>query len=125
MPAKPAKTGRLLTYGNRGCNSPGRALARYSWNRIVGQKFFLNQCLVPAAPSNSLPSKSRMTHLAHPAPARSHLRQATADLHQAVEAAFSGLNLHNREDYGAFLMAHAAALAPLETWADEAGAVRL
>ncbi|QDL94438.1 biliverdin-producing heme oxygenase (plasmid) [Paroceanicella profunda] len=45
---------------------------------------------------------------------RDHLRQATAGLHEAVDAAYSTLDLSRREDYGRFLLGHARALPGLE-----------
>ncbi|UVO50259.1 biliverdin-producing heme oxygenase [Sphingomonas sp. SUN019] len=46
--------------------------------------------------------------------ARSALRAATSDHHERVDAAFSSANLADRDHYGCFLMAQAAAHLPVE-----------
>ncbi|WP_232307513.1 biliverdin-producing heme oxygenase [Sphingobium chungbukense] len=55
-----------------------------------------------------------MHHAGH---ARQALRQATMDSHRQVDDLFSGFSLDDRDDYAAFLKAHARALAPLEALA--------
>lgn len=52
---------------------------------------------------------------------REALRAATGSLHEAVEARFDGLDLTRREDYGAFLLAHAQVIPALEEALDRAG----
>ena len=52
---------------------------------------------------------------------REALRAATGPLHQAVEARFEQLDLAEREDYGAFLLAHAQVIPVLEDALDRAG----
>jgi heme oxygenase (biliverdin-IX-beta and delta-forming) len=42
------------------------------------------------------------------------LREATADAHAAVDAAFAGFDLTDRADYARFLRAHAEVVLPLE-----------
>lgn len=48
-------------------------------------------------------------------PAHLVLRQATADAHAVVDAAFSRFDLGRAEDYRSFLLAQAEVLLPLET----------
>ncbi|MDB5412654.1 MAG: heme oxygenase [Rubritepida sp.] len=52
---------------------------------------------------------------------RNLLRQATAPLHEAVEARFEGLDLTDAADYGRFLAIHAMSILPLEAALDDAG----
>lgn len=47
-------------------------------------------------------------------PIASHLRTATRAAHETVDAAFSRLNLADRDDYARFLLAHAGATAAVE-----------
>ena len=54
--------------------------------------------------------------------AHRRLRAATAHAHEAVDAAFGGYDLSDRDDYTRFLSAHAAAMVPLEAALDAAGA---
>ena len=53
-----------------------------------------------------------------PAPisVRHHLRNATADLHAALDGGFGALDLKKRSDYRQFLAAQAAVWEPLEAW---------
>ncbi len=53
----------------------------------------------------------------HAGRARQALRQATMDSHRQVDDLFSRFSLDDRDDYAAFLKAHARALAPLEALA--------
>jgi heme oxygenase len=48
--------------------------------------------------------------------ARTRLRAATAPAHAEVDRIFSRFDLSNPSDYRAFLVAHAGALFPVETW---------
>lgn len=57
--------------------------------------------------------------------ARHALREATAAQHDAVDAAFGGYDLADRDDYRAFLMAQAAAFLPVEAAIDAAGGARV
>ncbi len=54
-------------------------------------------------------------------PARLLLRNSTSKIHAQLDAVLSVIDLHNREDYAALLIAHAAALLPLECALREAG----
>lgn len=47
---------------------------------------------------------------------RADLRAATRAWHDRVDAGFSHFNLAQRDNYAAFLLAHARALLPLEAW---------
>jgi heme oxygenase (biliverdin-IX-beta and delta-forming) len=51
------------------------------------------------------------------------LRTATADAHARLDALYACFDLARADGYCAFLRAHAAALLPVETWLDRAGAV--
>lgn len=57
--------------------------------------------------------------------AHAQLRSATRDAHDRVDARFSALNLGDRDDYAAFLAAHAHAFVPLEEALTAAGAAEL
>ena len=46
--------------------------------------------------------------------AHEHLRSATSDAHDRLDAAFSSLNLKDLDDYRTFLIAHARAYLPVE-----------
>lgn len=50
--------------------------------------------------------------------ARSRLKAATSSAHDAVDRAFARFDLSSRDDYVAFLLAHAAAVLPVEAWLD-------
>ncbi|MEQ7874573.1 biliverdin-producing heme oxygenase [Sphingomonas sp. ASV193] len=50
------------------------------------------------------------------------LRDETRAAHEAVDASFAGLDLAKRDDYAAFLVAHAAAFLPAEEALTAAGA---
>jgi heme oxygenase (biliverdin-IX-beta and delta-forming) len=52
---------------------------------------------------------------------RDVLRTATANIHERLDGAAAGYSLQRRTDYGRFLMAHAAALLPLEQELEQAG----
>lgn len=56
---------------------------------------------------------------------RQWLRDASAPLHQRVDAAFSRFDLSDRHDYGRFLRAHAAALLALEAALEQGPIARL
>lgn len=49
------------------------------------------------------------------------LRAATAGAHEALDRRFGAFDLGDREDYGRFLLAHAAAIEPVEQALDRAG----
>lgn len=53
--------------------------------------------------------------------ARHALRHATAEAHDRVDRLFAAYALDERESYGRFLAAHAAAFLPVEAALDEAG----
>ena len=53
-------------------------------------------------------------------PVRFFLRDGTATWHERVDAAFAGHDLADRDSYGAFLIAHARAVLPLEAALDGA-----
>ena len=55
-----------------------------------------------------------MTKTPHAGRVRQALREATMANHQRVDELFAHFSLDNSEGYGAFLKAHARALAPLE-----------
>ncbi len=57
--------------------------------------------------------------------AHAQLRSATSDAHDRVDARFSALDLGDRDDYAAFLAAHARAFVPLEQALTAAGAADL
>jgi heme oxygenase len=57
--------------------------------------------------------------------ARTAIRVATAADHQRLDGLFEGFDLGDARSYGAFLVAHAAALLPIEAALDAAGADRL
>ena len=57
--------------------------------------------------------------------ARGLLRSETREAHEALDAHFSQFDLSDARDYGAFLLAHAAAFLPIEEALTEAGAARL
>ena len=52
---------------------------------------------------------------------RMRLRQATAPLHDRVDAAYSRFELHRMDGYRAFLRAHAHVVGPLEVALEQAG----
>jgi len=53
------------------------------------------------------------------------LREGTRDEHERLDALLATFDLADRDQYAAFLSAHAAALLPLESALDAAGAERL
>lgn len=53
------------------------------------------------------------------------LREGTREEHERLDELFGRFDLTDRAEYGAFLAAHAAALLPLESALDAAGAARL
>jgi heme oxygenase len=53
--------------------------------------------------------------------ARQSLRAGTAEAHETLDARFGGFDLAHRDDYARFLLAHAAALPPVERALDEVG----
>ncbi|QDP18933.1 biliverdin-producing heme oxygenase [Sphingomonas xanthus] len=57
--------------------------------------------------------------------AHAELREATREAHDAIDAAFSALNLGERDDYAAFLTAHAMAFLPVEQALADSGADEL
>ena len=57
--------------------------------------------------------------------AHRRLRAATAHAHEAVDAAFGGYDLSDRDGYTRFLSAHAEVMVPLEAALDAAGAERV
>lgn len=57
--------------------------------------------------------------------AHRRLREATAHAHEAVDAAFGGYDLTDRDSYVRFLSAHAEVMVPLEAALDAAGAERV
>lgn len=54
--------------------------------------------------------------------AHAHLRKATANAHDRVDAAFASFDLSDARPYGAFLQRHAAAFLPAEDALTRAGA---
>lgn len=57
--------------------------------------------------------------------ARARLREETREAHERLDAHFSQYDLSDRDDYAAFLTAHAAAFIPIERALTDAGAARL
>lgn len=57
--------------------------------------------------------------------ARALLREETREAHERLDAHFSRYDLADRDNYAAFLTAHAAAFMPIEEALTEAGAARL
>ena len=67
-----------------------------------------HECLVAYASMMTLTQTARLA-----------LRHATSDWHRRVDDAFSTADLANREDYGSFLLAQAAAVLPVEQMLDK------
>lgn len=57
--------------------------------------------------------------------ARARLREETREAHERLDAHFSQYDLSQREDYAAFLTAHATAFVPIEQALTDAGAALL